>query len=994
VEALEVRTLLSGSALSPGSLDPTFGNNGVVLAESTAPLNAVPAAAVQLSNGDIVVAGTGSGNFIMAAYKPDGSGLDTSFGTKGEVILDSFAAQQITGITVQTDGKILVAGDTPAAAGTNEGFALARFNSNGTLDNTFGNNGTVVTNFSGLSAAATGVTVESDGKVIVVGTTSGGAAPGLAVARYTSTGALDNSFGTSGEVTTTVATGNAEHSAQVAVQNSDDKVVIAGSALVRLNADGSLDTTFGNKGDVTLDFDPSYLTLDQTNGTIELAGAKSAGSGTVQYVFADFDATGALQNEVLTTPADSGSIGGAGFAFAFQSDGKLLVLNKGANKLERYNTDGTLDTNFGTSGNVGINESSSDPQQLIGLLVQTGDKPLVFGGITSTDSSPSSFALWSYNPDGTPDTTFGSNADGQVTTVFQGNIDSAAGVAAVQKDGKVVVATASATTGTSIPILTRYDAKGNLDKTFGQDGQVIDTTATGKATAIAIRASDGEIFVLAGNLTAYTADGQLDTAFGTNGRIMPSNSNGVETTFALQSNGDILLATSNGFGDWILQRFDTKGNLDSKFGTKGQIATPGPISNLVVESDGTIIAAQDPVSTASLFTPARVPNLSAALIAYNPDGTVDTAFGHNGVVTLTSKVNSLALDNGQLLVAGMTLQRFNPDGSLDTNFGMLGQIPIDASSIAVEPNGDIVVLSGSTMMVYKSTGNLELSFGTNGQMAADFGSGTTTVNGITLDTSNTNNPQNIYVVGGSANNNGHSSSAVARYLIGGTATLSNNQLYVTQLYFDLLHRAPDAAGLASFVADLDNGMSRSQVAQAFTSSSEYHALEVENVYRTVLGRAADPSGLSTYTKFLDQGGTIAQVEAILLGSDEFFSKHSQTNMGFLSGVYQIVLDRAIDDSGELTWLQALNQGTSRQAVAASILASPESDVGVVNMTYARYLHRAADSGGRDGWVNALEKGLTQEQLVMNFVSVDEYFTGAVQLPQGTTQPSQSSSQQS
>jgi uncharacterized delta-60 repeat protein len=598
---------------------------------------------------------------------------------------------------------------------------------------------------------------------------------------------------------------------------------------------------------------------------------------------------------------------------------------------------------------------------------------------------------------GSLDPTFGSN--GVVFAVSLGIIDSPAGVAAVQKDGKVVV-----TTGSS---LIRYNQDGSPDTTFGQDGEVIDPMATGNAREIAIRATDGEILVLAGDLTAYTADGKLDTNFGTNGRIVPrSNSNGVETSFALQPNGGILVASSNGARSAV-QRYLMDGTLDPNFQVVDSSAVGlSSFTNLVVQSDGKFIVAEDTLPSEML-----VPGESSSLLRYNANGTPDNSFGRNGVVGLAGPVNSLAIQRSEdgnsdigIIVAASApsfnlpdlpeeavLQRFNPDGSLDSSFGMLGQIPIDASHIAVEPNGDIVAVSGSNITIYKPTGNIEQSFGSSGQMAVNFGSGTTTVTGIAVDPST----GNLYAVGDSTQNHSHSSSAVSRNLIGGTTTLSNNQLYVTQLYLDLLQRAPDTAGMAGWVAALDQGVSRLQVAQDFVNSSEYHALEVQDLYQKVLRRAADPSGLSTYTNFLNNGGTAAQLEAILLGSDEFFSQHGQNNdSGFLPAVYQSVLNRSIDASGMQFWSQAFNQGESRQAVAAAILASGESDQDVVNMTYARYLHRPADSGGANGWVNNLEQGLTEEQLVANFVSTDEYFAQAVQLPQGTMQPIQSTSQQS
>src|SRR5207245_7350579 len=103
-----------------------------------------------------------------------------------------------------------------------------------------------------------------------------------------------------------------------------------------------------------------------------------------------------------------------------------------------------------------------------------------------------------------------------------------------------------------------------------------------------------------------------------------------------------------------------------------------------------------------------------------------------------------------------------------------------------------------------------------------------------------------------------------------------NQRFVEQVYFDLLRRPIDPAGLASWTGWLDEGLSRTQVVAAIQNSPECHALVVEDLYQLVLERPVDGSGLPTWTNFLTRGGTAEQLEAVLLGSDEFFAMHARS----------------------------------------------------------------------------------------------------------------------
>jgi sugar lactone lactonase YvrE len=202
-----------------------------------------------------------------------------------------------------------------------------------------------------------------------------------------------------------------------------------------------------------------------------------------------------------------------------------------------------------------------------------------------------------------------------------------------------------------------------------------------------------------------------------------------------------------------------------------------------------------------------------------------------------------------------------------------------------------------------------------------------------------------------------------------------NQLYVTQLYLDLLHRQPDSGGLAFFTQGLDAGTTtRDGVVQAILHSSEYEGDVVQGLYQQYLGRAADPAGLAAFTGMLRNGSTVEQVAALLAGSSEFFqNRGGGTNDGFLNALYQDALGRAVDPAGRAAWDAALAKGTTAGAVAAAILASSEYQQDVVQNLYQEFLRRPADPSGLAVFSNLLASGATDEAVIAALVESTEYF---------------------
>ena len=243
-----------------GGLDPSFGTGGLVEARITPDSDDRFAAALALQADGKVLA---LGRSVLVRYHADGT-LDTGFGSSGEVQVD-FGADgvRLYGVTVQADGRILVAGGTidntnlPA----DEDIALARYNADGTLDASFGAGGVVTTDFIGRIDGGYDVLLQPDGSILVAGLAmvNAGGDFDFAVVRYTDAGALDTTFGAAGDGRASVnLAGNSDAAYAVALQ-SDGGIIVVGRAapsggsdpdigIARFDASGILDPDFGTAG--------------------------------------------------------------------------------------------------------------------------------------------------------------------------------------------------------------------------------------------------------------------------------------------------------------------------------------------------------------------------------------------------------------------------------------------------------------------------------------------------------------------------------------------------------------------------------------------------------------------------------------------------------------------------------------------------------------------------------------------------------------------------
>jgi hypothetical protein len=206
-----------------------------------------------------------------------------------------------------------------------------------------------------------------------------------------------------------------------------------------------------------------------------------------------------------------------------------------------------------------------------------------------------------------------------------------------------------------------------------------------------------------------------------------------------------------------------------------------------------------------------------------------------------------------------------------------------------------------------------------------------------------------------------------------------NQIYVAQVYCDLLGRTADQGGLNFWTSFINQGTAPALVVfgMQWALPNEYQTIVVDNLYQQYLHRAPDPGGLASSLAFLNSGGTNEQLAAIIAGSPEFFALAGGTNAGFLNALYADALGRGVDGSGAASWGGFLANGVSRNAVALGILSSVEYHTNLVESYYEMFLRRSADPGGLAVYVNLLQHGSTDQQIISFILGSPEYFSRAV-----------------
>lgn len=399
-------TVFAAARAAAGDLDLTFGGGGITPSAGTGEF--VTGNAVIQPDGKILVGGYRPGNqqsvFVLARFLPNGL-PDSTFGTNGLAVTPSgygVFSVQLSKIALLPNGEIVAVGSARSPYLTSpvsrSNFFLIKYKADGSPDTNFGNNGSFTSSEGGFSTGATAVAVADDGKFVVAGYT-GGSLKGPSVPvkillyRFDAAGDLDSTFGNNGMVQTQLTTGDVS-ATSISIQ-PDKKIVVgsqyanSGVSLTRYNIDGTLDASFGTNGFVVVnDYNAGNISgiLIQPDGKISAVG--SAGSG---------------------------------------SAGKFFAL--------RVNTNGSRDAAFGSNGAV-VTDITADSDAASGGVLQPDGKIIAVGySYVNGNFATSDAAMVRYNRDGSLDPSFG---DGGIVRTPAGF---ALGGAALQPDGKIVVAT-------------------------------------------------------------------------------------------------------------------------------------------------------------------------------------------------------------------------------------------------------------------------------------------------------------------------------------------------------------------------------------------------------------------------------------------------------------------------------------------------------------------------------------------------------------------------
>ncbi len=591
-----------------GSPDLSFDEDGKLIQDFFGYDDEINSVAVQ-NDGKIIVAGTifiplicprcspedGQTQAVLVRYNPDGS-IDNRFGEYEQINNEGF-------LSTQPDGKTLLA--SRVFNGSNFDIALSRYNSDGSVDLSFNKDGGNFIDF-GNDDFPSSVAFQDDGKIVVTAWTDREFSNSIdfAIARYNYNGSVDSSFDEDGKLTTDLGFNDFANS--VAIQ-SDGKILVAGGttginnwdfALTRYNTNGTLDNTFSNDGK-TIEYVPAgvgtlYSIATQTDGKIVVAGDVRDSLGRFNFFISRYNPDGSADK---TFSDDGKQITDFGYnsatlsSLVIQSDGKIVAVGSVFGDLNtfgiaRYNTDGDLDSTFSGDGKEVTKFGGTYASYAALCVVLADDGKIVVGGGAIDSLSNTDFAIVRYNSDGSLDKTF--SDDGVQTTDFNSDYDVAFSLA-IQNDKKIVVG-GRVLNGSNLDFaIARYNTDGSLDNTFSSDGKNTTDFASDNdyGNPIAIQ-NDGKI-VLAGStlnnsqnedigIIRYNTDGSLDATFGKDGKVT-TDFGLTETAFAvnLQTDGKLVIVggtfQTNFIGDIAIARYNSDGSPDSSFDDDGKVIT-------------------------------------------------------------------------------------------------------------------------------------------------------------------------------------------------------------------------------------------------------------------------------------------------------------------------------------------------------------------------------------------------------------------------------------
>jgi uncharacterized delta-60 repeat protein len=403
-------------------------NNGSVISSVSTVDNAYSIIGA-LADGKILLLNSKNEDFNFARYLSSGS-IDTNYGSEGKVVVDfNDQIEYAMDIVVQPDGKVVVAG--VSSNGVNDDFFVARYNHDGSLDNSFANHGKVTTDFQGSNDIARAVALQSDGKIVVVGYTDVDTHKDIAIARYNTNGTLDTSFDSDGKVWSNLE--NNDTLAVTLVIDSSGNIIVGGTIntassggydflIARYLPNGQLDNNFGSssgytKSNMGSDSDAVIKLLKYSNGFYAVGNHYLDGANSID---GDIIVSYYLSNGTQEcTPSSNIHISNADevvFDALLDAQGRIVIVGSimtNNNNLDqlviRFNPMQGIDKTFANgTGWISI-DTGSDNDKAVGVGIDSNNH-IVVGGEAIAPTTLKQYATVSmFNQDGAWYKSFGFN---------------------------------------------------------------------------------------------------------------------------------------------------------------------------------------------------------------------------------------------------------------------------------------------------------------------------------------------------------------------------------------------------------------------------------------------------------------------------------------------------------------------------------------------------------------------------------------------------------
>lgn len=374
--------------------------------------------------------------FLFCAFQVQGQTLDPNFGNGGiaNTLFANSTNVSAGGTLTRSDGKIYLIGSVLQNNGQRD-ISIALFNSNGTVDNTFGNNGQVILNVFG-DEDLRGNVLQPDGKILICGfdVNFGGAF----VTRCLPNGNLDLSFDNDGVVLlSNTGIGGIELQPDGKILTGSSQGYYAPYILYRFNVNGSPDLSFGTNGQVVIQT-PSTSVKLQSDGKLIANGVTAYPHGS--YIN-KYNSNGTVDNtfgSVFYHPSNYDHV----FYTKTQPDGKIIAWGHSmvgglpSSFLMKLNADGSYDNTFDNDGVLLIDAYNGTTSDLIiGCYLEANNKiRIVMSADRTQDGYSNTIVMRQYNPNATLDYAFGNNG---VATIYAPQ--SAWNYSAMQSDGSIII---------------------------------------------------------------------------------------------------------------------------------------------------------------------------------------------------------------------------------------------------------------------------------------------------------------------------------------------------------------------------------------------------------------------------------------------------------------------------------------------------------------------------------------------------------------------------